>query len=344
MSNEPAQRAGAIHASSPLVARVFAELCDGEFHSGEDLAKSLGVTRSAVWKAANALRDLGTPMEAVRNRGYKLPGASEPLAAASIRQRLGRDARERLARLDVAWTTASTNTELVERAYPEQGRTEVLLAEFQTAGRGRRGRTWLAPPGGAVCLSLNWTFPEVPRDAGALSLAVGVSALRALRAQGLTDVRLKWPNDVLIGDRKLGGILIELRAEAGGPACVVVGIGLNVALGGDLLEKIAATGLQAIDLASVVRAPISRNALAAGLIESCLAGLLEFGREGLRPFIEEWSAADALRGRELSVQSGDEAIRGLARGIDLSGALLVETPHGLKKFFSGEVTVRPADT
>jgi BirA family biotin operon repressor/biotin-[acetyl-CoA-carboxylase] ligase len=336
-------RAGAIQASSLLVARVFAQLCDGQFHSGEDLATVLGVTRSAVWKAANALRDLGTPMQAVRNRGYKLPGASEPLAAARVRGHLSPDVAERLSRLDVAWTTASTNTELVGRPYPAQGRSEVLLAEFQTAGRGRRGRTWLAPPGGAVCLSLSWTFPQVPRDAGALSLAIGVSVLRALEALGLAEVRLKWPNDVLVADKKLGGILIELRAEAAGPACVVVGIGLNVALGSELIGKIAATGLQAIDLASVARAPVSRNALAGQLIENCIHGLVEFEKEGLRPFLEKWRDADALRGRQLSVHSGDEVIRGLARGIDLSGALLVETPQGLQKFYSGDVTVRPAE-
>jgi len=327
-----------------LVALVFAELADGEFHSGEDLAKALGVTRSAVWKAATALRDLGMPMEAVRNRGYKLPYASEPLSEESIRQHFAPDIGKRVTRLDVAWTTASTNTELVERPYPAIGESEAQLAEFQTAGRGRRGRTWLAPPGGAVCLSFSWTFPEMPRDAGSLSLAIGVCVLRALRAQGVKDIRLKWPNDVLIGDRKLGGILIELRAESAGPACVVVGIGLNVALGAEVLEKIAATGLRAIDLASVVSKPISRNALAAGLVSEGIRGLLEFEREGLKPFLEEWGQADALRSRGVSVHSGDEIIRGVARGVDLTGALLVETPAGLTKFFSGEVTVRPADT
>lgn len=343
MSSKSGARSGAIQPSSPLVARVFAELCDGEFHSGEGLAQALGVTRSAVWKAANALRDLGTPMEAVRNRGYKLLTASEPLAAASIREGISLNIRERLSRLDVAWSTGSTNTELVERANPPQGRSEVLLAEFQTAGRGRRGRAWLAPPGGAVCLSLSWTFREVPRDAGALSLAIGVCVLRALEAQGMQGVRLKWPNDVLFGGRKLGGILIELRAESAGPACAVVGIGLNVALGVELLGKIAATGLKATDLLSVSEVPISRNALAAALIEACIRGLLEFEQQGLRPFVEEWRHADALRGREVAVQAADETVRGLARGIDLGGALLVETPQGLKKFYSGEVTVRPAE-
>jgi BirA family biotin operon repressor/biotin-[acetyl-CoA-carboxylase] ligase len=327
-----------------LVARVFAQLADGEFHSGEDLAKALGVTRSAVWKAVTALRDLGMPMEAVRNRGYKLPYASEPLAEETIRAHFAPEIERRVKRLDVAWTTASTNTELVERPYPAIGASEVQLAEFQTAGRGRRGRTWLAPPGGAVCLSFSWTFPEMPRDAGSLSLAIGVCVLRALRSQGVKEAQLKWPNDVLIGDRKLGGILIELRAESAGPACVVVGIGLNVALGGDVLEQIAATGLKAVDLASVTSARVSRNALAAALVGEGIRGLLEFEREGLKPFLEEWGEADALRGREIAVHSANEVMRGVARGVDLTGALLVESPTGLLKFFSGEVTVRPADT
>lgn len=329
--------------SSPLVARVFAELCDGEFHSGEDLAKTLGVTRSAVWKAANALRDLGMPLEGVQNRGYKLPGASDALSADSIREKLSPEVSDCVSRLDVAWTTASTNTELVERPYPAQGKSEVMLAEYQSAGRGRRGRTWLAPPGGAVCLSFSWTFPEVPREPGALSLAIGVCVLRALGALGVADVKLKWPNDVLVGDRKLGGILIELRAESAGAACVVVGIGLNVALGSELLEKIASTGLSAVDLASVTAARVSRNELAARIIDHSMRGLKQFGREGLKPFLEEWQRADALHAREVAVHIGDETVRGLARGIDLGGALMVETREGLRKFLSGEVTVRPAE-
>ncbi len=343
MSAKALVRDAAAQAAAPLVARVFAELCDGEFHSGEDLARDLGVTRSAVWKAATALRDLGAPMEAIRNRGYRFPVAREALVAARISETLSRSVRDRVARLDVAWSTGSTNTELVERANPPTGRSEVLFAEYQTAGRGRRGRTWLAPPGGAVCFSMSWTFPEVPRDAGALSLAVGVCVLRALEAQGVRDAQLKWPNDVLVGDRKLGGILIELRAESGGPACAVIGIGLNVALGAALLEKIATTGLQAVDLTAVAKAAVSRNALAASLVESCMQGLLEFGQTGLRPFLDEWHHADALRGRLVNVRAGESSVGGLARGIDLSGALLVETSEGLRKFFSGEVSVRPAD-
>lgn len=339
------QRAGTrrVAEGAPLAARVFAKLCDGNFHSGEELARALGITRSAVWKAVNSLRELGTPMEAVRNRGYRLLAANEPLSASRIRDLLSRKVRERIQRLDVAWSLGSTNTELVQRPNPPEGYSEVLLAEFQTAGRGRRGRSWLAPPGGAVCLSLSWTFPDMPRDAGALGLAIGVCVLRALASFDITTARLKWPNDVLVDDRKLGGILVELRAESDGPTCVIVGIGLNVTLGAELPARIAGMGLPATDLVSVTHKPISRNALAAALIETCMTGLREFEQQGLRPFIDEWRHADALRGRPVSVHAGEESARGLARSIDLNGALLIETPHGLRKFFSGEVTLRPTD-
>lgn len=323
----------------PLVARLFAQLADGQFHSGEALATELSVTRGAVWKAARALRELGATVHAVRNRGYRLPSTAESLDAAQIRASLSDVARERIKRLDTAWAVGSTNTVLMERVNPPVGVSEALLAEYQTAGRGRRGRSWIAPPGGATCLSLSWVFREVPRDLGALGLVVGVCALRTLTSLGVKAVQLKWPNDLLIEQRKLGGILIELRAESTGPACVVIGIGLNVALGAPLLEKIAATGLAPIDLATAGK-QFSRNALAAALISSFVAGLLEFERDGLKPFVKEWLQADALRGRPVTVMAPDGPAKGVARGIDLDGALLVETPQGLLRFVSGDVSVR----
>jgi BirA family biotin operon repressor/biotin-[acetyl-CoA-carboxylase] ligase len=326
---------------SPLIARVCGELADGRFHSGEELAKALGVTRSAIWKAVRSLRDLGATLHAVRNRGYRLTTACEPLSEAKIRERLSPDVRDRVKNLEIAWTVGSTNTVLLSRTNPPNGCSEVMLAEYQTAGRGRRGRAWLAPPGGSICLSLSWTFRDVPAGLSALGLVIGVCELRALRELGVANAKLKWPNDVLVDDRKLGGILIELRAESGGPACVVIGIGLNVALGTPLLAKIAETGVAATDLIKAGLAHPSRNAVAAALVDSCIRGLLAFEREGLRQFIEEWRDADALRGRMVDLRGGTEqVVCGLARGVDLHGALLVETPEGLKKFISGDVSVR----
>jgi len=326
---------------TPLTALVFAALCDGRFHSGEQLARSLGVSRSAIWKAAGALRELGATLHAVRNRGYRLAGASEPLDAAKIRAALARDVRQHVRSVEATWSTASTNSVLLARANPPAAMSEVFLTEYQTAGRGRRGRAWLASPGGAICLSLSWTFREVPRDLGALSLVIGVCALRALRELGVAGAGLKWPNDLLHGERKLGGVLIELRAESSGPACVVIGIGLNMALGAALLEKISETGMAATDLASAGLAQASRNSVAAALVSACLRGLRAFEREGLTPFIEEWRTADALRGRPVDVTAGDGVAHGLARGVDVHGALLVETPQGVRRFISGDVTVRP---
>ena len=196
--------------ATPLVARVYAALADGRFHSGEALARALGVSRSAVWKAAAALRAQGSALHAVPNRGYRLAHGSEPLDGAKLREHLAREVRERIASIDTAWAIDSTNTALLARANPDSGTAEVLLAEYQSAGRGRRGRAWLAPPGGAICLSMSWTFREVPQDLGALGLVIGVCALRALREQGVGAVSLKWPNDLLVGERKLGGVLIDL--------------------------------------------------------------------------------------------------------------------------------------
>ncbi len=324
----------------PLVARVFAALSDGRFHSGEELAEGLGVSRSAVWKAGNALRELGATLHAVRNRGYRLVAVSEPLDPGKIRELLSRSVRDRVQKLDVAWSVSSSNTVLLDRPFPPNGWCEAFLAEYQTAGRGRRGRTWLAPPGGAVCLSVSWTFRDVPADLGALSLVIGVCSLRALASLGVEHAQLKWPNDVLVSERKLGGILIELRAESAGPACVVIGVGLNVSLGAPLLESLAATGVAATDLVSAGLERPSRNEIAAVLLTHYVRGLIEFEKEGLRPFSEEWKQADALRGRPVTVQALDGNTKGLARGIDLHGALLVETPQGLKKFVSGDVSVR----
>lgn len=324
------------------MARVFAELADGEFHSGESLAESLGVSRSAVWKAVRSLRDLGATLHAVRNRGYRLARSCEPLASARILEKLSSQVRDRVRNLEVVWSIGSTNTALLSRPNPPSGLSEVMFAEYQSGGRGRRGRSWLATPGGSICLSLSWTFPEVPEDLGALGLVIGVCELRALRDAGLAHARLKWPNDVLVDDRKLGGILIELRAESDGPACVVIGIGVNVMLGAGLLAKIAETGIPATDLVTAGLAQPSRNTVAGLIVEYCVRGLLEFEHEGLRPFIDDWREADALRGRMVDVRgAGGEVALGLARGVDLHGALLVETAEGgLRKFISGDVSVR----
>ncbi len=331
----------------PLPAQVHAQLSRGGFHSGADLARRLGVSRSAIWKAVGSLKELGLAVHAVRNRGYRLPAPCDPLAVEQIRPALRGSIRERVRHIEVVWSLESTNAALLERTGLAPGLADLLLAEYQSAGRGRRGRAWLAPLGGAICMSLGWSFPEVPRDLAALGLAVGVCARRALAAWSREAITLKWPNDLTIADRKLGGILIEMRAESEGPAYVVIGLGVNVALGRRLREQVEALGTVPTDLEAAGADAVPRNAIVADLVSEIVEGLVRFQRDGLRPFIAEWKEADVLRGRPITVHAGagsdvsGAATRGIARGIDGSGALLVETRDGLQKLVSGEVSVRP---
>jgi BirA family biotin operon repressor/biotin-[acetyl-CoA-carboxylase] ligase len=325
---------------APLPRRVYRLLSDGQFRSGTWLAAECGVSRSAIWKAIAALRTLGVGVHAVPNRGYRLPAATALLEREHIVRLLPRSVAIDLRIGQCAWRTGSTNTDLLLREAPPPGQFDFLTAECQSAGRGRRARSWFAPPGGAICLSIGWHFASLPRDISALSLAVGVCALRAMTPFGVAGVGLKWPNDLVVGNAKLGGILIELRAEAGGPAYVVIGLGLNVALGDTILRQVAASGTQAADLAGLGVAERDRNRLAAALIGSLVSGLRQFQSDGFSAFAAEWGAADALAGRPVVISGDSGSVAGLARGIDSGGALCLETGEGLRRFVTGEVSAR----
>lgn len=328
-------------ASLALRRRLIGLLADGEFHSGERLARSLGVSRTAVWKHLQAVGEFGLELHKVPNRGYRLAQPIDLLNKEAITRCIRAPTRRKLRSLEVLLQTDSTNTRLLAVNDLPAGKADVCIAEHQSAGRGRRGRVWLAPFGSGICLSLSWTFPEPPRQLSALSLAVGVALLRALESRGAENVRLKWPNDVLVDGRKLGGILCELRAEAAGPAYVAIGVGLNARLTAASRREIAATGVEAADLRDVLDArKAARNALAAAIIIALIAALEEFQQTGLQTFVNDWRHADALHGASVRVVVGEDVHRGLARGIDVDGALMLETPAGLLRFISGEVSLR----
>ena len=324
----------------PLLQKVFQRLSDGDFQSGEALAAELAVTRAAVWKAVEQLRDLGVSLDASTNRGYRLAPGVSALTVERIETLLPEDVRSHIESLQVEWTLESTNTKLLDAWPPAAGFASVLLAEHQTGGRGRRGRSWVAPPGGAVCLSVSWQYAELPADLSALSLIVGLCVVNALHELGVEGVSLKWPNDLVTANGKLGGILIEMRAEAGGPVHVVIGIGLNVLLDDEARATVKAAGNVADDVRAHRDPAPDRNAMVAGVLRRMLPALREFPRHGLKPHLSHWNACDALFGREVNVENVGQITRGVARGIDAHGALLVETPAGVHRFISGEVSVR----
>jgi BirA family biotin operon repressor/biotin-[acetyl-CoA-carboxylase] ligase len=264
------------------------------------------------------------------------------LDAVAIRDALPQFAAGRLRHLEVHGELASTNDQLLEVAGLPAGRFDACLAEYQTAGRGRRGRRWLAPVASGLCLSVNWTFRDAPATLSALSLAAGVAILRALRGLGIDGLGLKWPNDVVQGGRKLGGILIDMRSESAGPVYVVVGVGINVRLPQQVLAELRAEGTEATDLSNLRDEPPRRNALAAALVNELSLAFEEFAARGLAAFADEWRAADALAGQPVRILQGTQALEGFARGVDADGALLLDTGGTQRRVLSGEVSVRLA--
>lgn len=315
-------------------------LADGELHSGEDLAARLAISRAAVWKQLRLLCDWGIELEATKGRGYRLREPLDLLDAGAIRAALPQWSADRLHNLEVHEELGSTSDSLLAVERLPAGRFDACLAEFQTAGRGRRGRRWRASYASGLCLSVNWSFGDAPAALSALSLAVGVAILRALRRLNIHGLALKWPNDIVHGRRKLGGILVDMRGEAAGPAYVVVGAGMNVRLPQRLREELLAEGIEAAGLAELLDSPPCRNALASSLVNEIALAFEEFGARGLSAFMDEWQSADDLIDQPVRVLQGVETFEGLARGIDSDGALLVEVRGLRRRILSGEVTVR----
>jgi BirA family biotin operon repressor/biotin-[acetyl-CoA-carboxylase] ligase len=315
-------------------------LADGLVHSGEWLAKELKVSRTAVWKGVQRLRALGVAVEALPRRGYCLPHPVELLDARRIEAQIDPERRTAIRRLELKFDVDSTNTRLMSAAPPPPGSADACLCELQHAGRGRRGRRWIAPFGAGLAMSVAWTFGDGARTLPALSLAVGVAVSRALARAGASGVALKWPNDIWFRDRKIGGVLIELRAEASGPAHVVIGVGINVTMAAAMRLEIESGGVQAAAAADACALPPSRNLLAGALLDELLSMLGRFEREGFAAFRDDWTALDALRDRPARVLLADSVISGTARGVDSEGALLLDTGGQVQRFVSGEASLR----
>jgi len=317
---------------------LLERLADGEAHSGEAIAADLGVTRAAVWNQVKRLQAEGVEIHAVSGKGYRVPGGFEFLDPGSIERALGESARHTLAGLHLDRVTDSTNERLLERLSREDIHAQVWLAEYQTAGRGRRGGSWLAPPGSGLCLSLGWRFDTPPATLSALGLVVGIGVLRALHRLGAAGVALKWPNDIYFAERKLAGILIEMRSEFGGPCTVVIGIGINVALSNDAYARINEL---ATDIQSACGFAPSRNKTAALIIDELFGVLQDFGSVGFPPFRTEWQRYDLLAGRTITLQGADRSVSGIARGVGPDGTLLIERDGKTEPYLAGHIVMEP---
>jgi BirA family transcriptional regulator, biotin operon repressor / biotin---[acetyl-CoA-carboxylase] ligase len=319
-------------------------LADGQQHSGSDLAAALGVTRTAIWKQVQLLRELGIPVAAQAGQGYSLPAFLELLDRDVIASALPAELRAVIDKLQVLWVTESTSDLLLQQGRTDSGSARICLAEYQTGGRGRRGRKWFAAVGSGICLSVGWCFPAAPVSLSCLGLAIGIAVLRAAQACGVHNAKLKWPNDLVAEDKKLAGILVDVQGEAGGPLQVVAGVGLNYAPDfAGAKAVIAAGGLRPVSLTELSdTASVGRNKVAAELIASIIEVLQQFERTGFESLADEWRSADYLRNKVVQVAAGDRETVGVARGISSDGQLLVESNGQLNKLVSGDVSVRAA--
>lgn len=309
--------------------------------SGDVLAREAGLTRAAVWKRIDALREAGIAIQASPGRGYRLDQPLDLLDADEVLGGLGRRAREQLAALDILWSLDSTNSELLRRETPVRG-CAVLLAERQTGGRGRRGRAWASPLAAHVYLSIARRFEGGLARLGGLSLVAGVATCEGLRALGFAAVGLKWPNDLVVADgsglHKLGGLLVEGGGEVAGAARAVIGLGVNVRMPVEAAKHIDQPW---VDLASLSPRPPSRNAVVATLLSHLLPALQRFDAEGLAPFLSRYAALDALSGRALTVHEDAHAWAATAHGIAGDGALRVRDHLGRERLVhAGDVSVR----
>ena len=309
--------------SLPSWYRVLHMLKTDQRISGAELGERLSLTRAAIWKQIDQLRELGVEVSAERGSGYRLERPLELLDLHTI------DDAEVLIQVD------STNDYLA-RARKNGGLSSghCVLAEHQTAGRGRRGRSWYSPLASNVCGSVYWRFEQGFAALAGFPIAVAVGLAEAFDPDG-DAIQIKWPNDLYYRRAKLGGILLDLHGEMAGPSDVIVGAGLNVSMPRPMPIERPWT-----DLTAAIGAPISRNDAARKVIAAIRSVCVRFDRSGLSEFREAYAARDMLKGQEVEWDEGGVEHSGQVKGISDTGGLVVQTTEAERVLSAGEVTVR----
>jgi len=332
---------------TPLGFSLLRQLSDGAFHSGEDLAATVGLTRARVSQLLKQAETAGLSLERVRGLGYRLTATPDFLDVGEVRRKLAELTPKSPAlpplEIEIVDQIGSTSTELLRRAQRRDIHGAVLAAEWQSAGRGRRGKAWAAVAGGSLTFSIGWRYEQGAGYLAGLSLAVGVAVVKALEAEGLTGVELKWPNDLIHRHLKVGGILVELNGDALGPSTVVVGVGLNVRLPVEIRRNLEQPVSDLTTVAGRGARPIDRNHLLARLVAQLAATLDAYSRAGFPAFAAEWQRRHAYQGKPVKLLLPDGAsVKGTVAGVDSTGALVLADGPRRARFLSGEISLRRA--
>ena len=315
-------------------------LADGKFHSGEELGAAMGITRAAVWKQLQKLTDLGLFVESVKGKGYRFPGGLELLDAEVIQQLMAPGVISNVS-IQCFESLDSTNAEVLRKMALGNSSGCVVLAEMQTAGRGRRGREWLSPYGCNIYLSVGWRFLGGVQAMQGLPLALGVETVRALEKSGVKGLRLKWPNDLLYDRRKVGGILVEVEGDLAGECHCAIGLGLNLGMSnrpaGEKIDQPWA------DLTQIAEQSLRRNQVVAHILNYWLPLIAHYEQTGFSDYQSSWQAMDNFANQPVSILLGPNTVRGISRGVDEEGNLLLESDGVIKTFAGGEISMRPTE-
>lgn len=308
-------------------------LADAQIHSGEQLGDKLGMTRAAINKHIKTLRSWGLNIETVTGKGYKLPYKINLLNEKEIKKQVND------VNIIVEPVIDSTNQYMLERINSlESG--DTCLAEYQSAGRGRRGRQWVSPFGCNLYLSMYWKLDQGPAAAIGLSLVVGIVIAETLNKISQEKVKVKWPNDLYMNDKKLAGILVELTGKTGDAAHIIIGIGINIGMNVNNIENSNTINQEWASLRDEVE-NIERNELSANIIQALKKSLITFEKEGLKPFLDRWFKLDNFLNRSVKLLIGNDIITGIERGINEQGALMLQKDNGdIIPYIGGEISLR----
>ncbi|WFQ78811.1 bifunctional biotin--[acetyl-CoA-carboxylase] ligase/biotin operon repressor BirA [Xenorhabdus sp. SF857] len=313
--------------SIPL--KLIKVLSDGEIHSGQQLGQELGMSRAGINKHIQTIREWGVEVLTLPGKGYRFPAPMNLLDKEVIENYLPNDHIEVIPVID------STNQYILENL-AELDSGDACVAEYQYAGRGRRGRKWVSAFGRNLYLSMYWRLEQGPAAAIGLSLVVGIILAEVLNRQGAERIKVKWPNDLYLDDKKLAGILVELTGKTGDAAHVVIGIGMNISMSSDQQRSINQNWTNLQQSGTI----IERNKLVSEIIIELKKSLMQFENEGLTSFISRWFELDNFINRSVKLIIGDREVHGIARGIDQQGALLLDINSVVTPYIGGEISLR----
>ncbi len=318
---------------------LIALLSDGEFHSGEAIGDLFKISRSAVWKQLKKVVELGIEVETVKGKGYRVVHPFNLLDREAICALLNHHLPA--ATLDILPVTTSTNDLFNRKIFNKEavGKGDLILAEQQTAGKGRRGRVWHSLFARNIIMSMVWSFDQGMTKLDGLSLVVGLALVEALRSMSVPEVKLKWPNDVMVKDRKVAGILLEMNGDPTAECFVVIGVGLNVNMQGGDMEGVDQPW---ISVSQALGQNVDRTAFINIFLEKLIYHLQVFEKEGFEVFRSRWGETDWLKEKAVAIKTGNTIIFGEARGVNTQGGILIDQEGVLHAYTSGEVSVRRA--